>query len=83
MDAKLDVKKTGHIRFIEPPGARAVIDIALPMGAQLRSVPHIVARVDELIMKLTNCPCNSGVDIHIRDSVVIPPTQINEQFNIG
>jgi hypothetical protein len=79
----MDAKKTAHIKFVEPPGARAVLDIALPPGTQLKAAPHVLARIDELILKLTSCPCNSGVDIHIRDSVVIPATAINEQVNVA
>lgn len=78
----MDMKKVGHIRLVEAPGKRAVLDVGLPPGTPLKAAPHIVARIDELILKLTACPCNSGVDIHIRDIVTIPQESINEQVSL-
>jgi len=79
----METKKVGHIQLVEVAGKRAVLDIGLPPGTPLKAAPHVVARIDELILKLTACPCNSGVDIHIRDVVTIPQVNLNEQVPLG
>ena len=76
----MDAKKTATIKLIETTSTRAVLEVRLPPKTQLRAIPHVVARIDELIEKLTQCPCNSGVELHIRDMLVDPAkAPINEQ----
>ena len=79
----MDAKKAGHITLIETPRTRPVLEISTPPGTPLKAAPHVLARIDELILKLTGCPCISGIDIHIRDGIVNPGQLVNEQVALA
>lgn len=78
----MDAKNGGRIRLVEKAGVRAALEISLPPGTQLKAAPHVVARIDELIQKLTSCPCNSGIDLIFHDGLV-NPVEINEHVALG
>jgi hypothetical protein len=64
----MDIKRHAHIRLSEDH-SRKVLEVGVPPGATLQASLKIVARLDNVIEKLTGCPCLSGLDIRFRNHV--------------
>lgn len=60
--------KQASIRLVDEH-ARKVLEIGVPPGGKLAGAMKAVARLDEVIHRLTGCPCLSGIDVRFRNHI--------------
>lgn len=66
----MDAKKIAHVRLTEAAGSRPTLDIVVPRGTTIGESKIIIGRLDNIIERLTGCPCISGLDVRFRDFTV-------------
>jgi hypothetical protein len=78
----MSAKKTGHIRLTEASGF-PILEVAVPRGTTVAQSLKVIERLDSVIERLTGCPCISGLDLRLRDLVLLPGKQsFSEQVEL-
>lgn len=67
----MKVDKTAHVRLLNATSPRPVLEVAVPRGTSVKDSLRVIDKLDAVIEKLTGCPCISGLDLQLRDRVII------------